>query len=321
MTFGFLNQNLDGLINFLQDSFDSRGGSSNLGINNILDLLKEVNNVVFDLTRFNLGFYSGKNVLQYLSSIHDVSDRDVFCLVPSNIVLELRKLSNDSFQKLSKNGFSRCNMTFSLFNQNRDGLINFLQDSLNSRSGSSNLGINNGLDLLQKINDIILDFTRLNLSLDSGKDILQYLSSIDEVNNRDVFDLVSTNGIFELSNLLQDSCNNRPGSNNLSLNKGTQLLQKLNHVVLDLSRFDLGLDHIKNVLQSLSSLHDISDRNILCLSNKLIGKISKMLANGRNKILNGILQSRLQDIIKEIIKNAVTSNAVLEFSNPGNNSV
>merc|ERR1712042_3679 len=50
------NDSLDSSINLFQDSLDSRGGSSNL------DFVQEINDIILNFSRFNLGFDLGKDV-------------------------------------------------------------------------------------------------------------------------------------------------------------------------------------------------------------------------------------------------------------------
>merc|ERR1719334_1421318 len=260
------------LSNFRQDSLDGRGSLGNLSINNSLDFVQEVEDVVFNLSRLNLGFDLVEDVFQVLGSFHDVSDGDVFLgfelvskiskmlanggdkvlnsmldgrlqniiqkiiknVVASNTVLELSNLGNDGFQKLNKETFSRCNTSLGLLNNILDSSINLLQDSLDSRSGSSNLSINNSLDFVQEVKDIVLNFPR----------------------------------------------------------------------------DDLGFDLIKDVLQGSNSFHDVSDGDVFT-GHKLSNEISQVLLDGWDKVFNGLSKSRLQDIIEEIIKDVVSSDLIL----------
>merc|ERR550534_939062 len=168
MSLGLFNDNLHSSINLLQDGLDSRGGSSNLSFNNSLDFVQEVNDIILNFSRFNLGFDLVENVLQLLGSFHDISDRKVFSrlqlvskiskmfanggdevlnsmlqgrlediiqkvikdVVTGNVVFQLRDLGNDGLQKISQKSFARFNMSLGLFNDNFDSSINLLQDGL-----------------------------------------------------------------------------------------------------------------------------------------------------------------------------------------------
>merc|ERR1719167_690185 len=177
---GFGNDSLDSSVNLFQDSLDSRGGSSNLSIDSGLDFVQKINDVILNFSRFNLGFDLGKDVFQVLDSFHDFSQRDVFLrlelvskiskmftnggdevfngmlkgrfediiekvikdVVSSKVVLELTNFGNDGFKQVNQKTFARFNSSLGLGNDSLDSSINLLQDSLDSRSGSSNLSIN-----------------------------------------------------------------------------------------------------------------------------------------------------------------------------------
>merc|ERR1712042_393135 len=167
-------------------SLGSRGGSSNLSINSGLDFVQEINDIILNFSRFNLGFDLGKDVFQVLDSFHDFSQRDVFLrlelvskiskmftnggdevfngmlkgrfediiekvikdVVSSKVVLELTNFGNDGFKQVNQKTFARFNSSLGLGNDSLDSSINLFQDSLDSRGGSSNLGINSGLDFV-----------------------------------------------------------------------------------------------------------------------------------------------------------------------------
>merc|ERR1712121_369323 len=105
--------------------------------------------------------------------------------------------------------FARFNSGLSFGNDSLDSSINLFQDSFDSRSGSSNLSIYSCFDFVQEINDVVLNFSRFNLSFDLGKDVFQILDSFHDFNQRDIFfgfELVSkiskvfTNGGDEVFN-------------------------------------------------------------------------------------------------------------------------
>jgi len=278
MSLGFLNNILDSSINLFQNSLDSWSCISNLSFNNSLDLVQKINDVIFDFSRLNLGFDLVEDIFQILSSFHDVSDRDVFLgfqfvskvskmfsnggnkvlngmlqgwfqniiqkiikdVVSSNVILKLSNLGNDSLQEVNQKSLSRFNMSLGFLNNILDSSINLFQNSLDSWSCISNLSFNNSLDLVQKINDVIFDFSRLNL----------------------------------------------------------------------------GFDLVEDIFQILSSFHDVSDRDVL-LWFELVGKITKMFSNSGNEVLNGMFDCGFQDIIQEIIKDIVTSNTVFQLSQFG----
>merc|ERR1712121_569355 len=209
----FGNDSLDSSINLFQDSFNSRGGSSNLSIYSCLDFVQEINDVILNFSRFNLGFDLGKDVFQVLDSFHDFNQRDVFLgfelvskiskvftnggdevfngmldgrfediiekiikdVVSSKVVLELTNFGNDGFKQVNQKTLARFNSSLSFGNDSLDSSINLFQDSLDSRGGSSNLSINSCFDLVQEINDVILNFSRFNLGFDLGKDVFQIL--------------------------------------------------------------------------------------------------------------------------------------------------
>merc|ERR1712243_386380 len=244
-----------------------------------LDFVQEINDIILNFSRFNLGFNLGKDVFQVLDSFHDFSQRDVFLrlelvskiskmftnggdevfnsmlkgrfediiekvikdVVSSKVVLELTNFGNDGFKQVNQKTFARFNSSLGLGNDSLDSSINLFQDSLDSRGGSSNLGINSGLDFVQEINEVILNFSRFNLGLDLGKDVLQVLDSFHDFNQRDVF---------------------------------------------------LGFE--------------------------LVSKISKVFTNGGNEVFNGMLKGRFEDIIEKIFKDVVTSKVVFELTNFSN---
>merc|ERR1712042_193587 len=265
----------DSSLSFGNDSFDSRSGSSNLSIYSGFDFVQEINDIILNFSRFNLGLDLSKDVFQILDSFHDFNQRDVFLgfelvskiskvftnggdevfngmleggfediieqvfkdVVTSNVVLELSNPSNDGFKQVNQKTFARFDSSLSLGNDSLDSSINLFQDSLDSRGGSSNLSINSGLDFVQEINDIILNFSRFNLGFDLGKDVFQVLDSFHDFSQRDVF-----------------------------------------------------------------------------LRLELVSKISKMFTNGGDEVFNGMLKGRFEDIIQKVIKDVVSSQVVLQFS-------
>merc|ERR1712042_367006 len=173
---------------------DSRGGSSNLSINSGLDFVQEINDVILNFSRFNLGLDLGKDVFQILDSLHNLSNADVFLgfelvskiskmftnggdevfygmlkgrfediiekiikdVVSSKVILELTNFGNDGFEQVNQKTFARFNSSLGFGNDSLDSSVNLFQDSLDSRGGSSNLSIDSGLDFVQEINDVIL---------------------------------------------------------------------------------------------------------------------------------------------------------------------
>merc|ERR1719383_109616 len=282
MSLGLFDDILHSSINFLQDSFDGWGSSSNLSINNSLDFFQEIHDVVLDFSRFNLGLDLVKNVLQILGSFHDVNNGEVFLglelvsqvskvladggdevlngmleggfedmveeiiedVVAGNVVLELTNLGHDGLKKVDQKTLSSFDMMLGLFFDEFHSSINLFQDSLDSRGSSSNLSINNSLDFVQKVHDIILNF----------------------------------------------------------------------------SRFNLGLDLVKNVLQILSSFHDVNDGKVF-LGLELVSQVSKVLANGGDEVLNGMLEGGFEDIIEEIIEDVVAGNVVLKLTDLGHDGL
>merc|ERR1712168_137546 len=139
----------------------------------------------------------------------DIIEKVIKDVVSSKVVLELTNFGNDGFKQVNQKTFARFNSSLGLGNDSSDSSINLFQDSLDSRGGSSNLGINSGLDFVQEINDVILNFSRFNLGLDLGKDVFQILDCLHNLSNTDVFlgfELVSkiskmfTNGGDEVFN-------------------------------------------------------------------------------------------------------------------------
>merc|ERR1712198_769057 len=170
--------------------------------------------------------------------LEDIIEEIIKDVVASNVVLELSNLGNDGFKEVDQETFSSLNMSLGLFNDILDSSINLLQDSLDGRGGLGNLSINNSLDFVQEVED----------------------------------------------------------------------------VVFNLSRFNLGFDLVEDVFQVLDSFHDVSDGDVF-LGLELVSKVTKMLANGGDEVLDGMLEGGLEDIIEEIIKDVVASNVVLELSN------
>jgi len=82
-------------------------------------------------------------------------------------------------------------------------------------------------------------FARFNMSFSFGDDILD--SSI---------------------NFLQNCLDSWGGGGNFSFNGSLDFFQKVDNVIFDFSGYDLFFDLVKNVFQSLSSLHDIKDGDV-----------------------------------------------------------
>merc|ERR1719443_34893 len=154
---------------------------------------------------------------------------------------------------------------------------------------------NLGNDGIKKVNQKTL--ASFNMSLGLFDDILH--SSID---------------------LLQDSFDGWGSSSNLSINNGIDFFQEIHDVVLDFARFNLGLDLVKDVLQILGSFHDVNNGEVF-LGLELVCQVSKVLANGGNEVLNGMLEGGFENIVEEIIKDVVAGNVVLELTNLGNDGI
>merc|ERR1712126_416303 len=121
-------------------------------------------------------------------------------------------------------------------------------------------------------------------------------------------------------NLFQDSLDGWGSGSNLSINNSLDFVQKVHDVVFDLSRFNLSLDLVEDIFQILSSFHDFHDGKVF-LGFQFVGKVSKVLANRRDEVLNGTLKSGFEDIIEEIIKDVVTGNVVFELCNLGHDGL
>jgi len=121
------------------------------------------------------------------SRFKDIIQKIIKDIITSNIVLQLGNLGNDSFQKVSQKTLSRFNMSIGSCNNSLYCSINLLQDGLDSRGGSSNLSFNSSLNLVQEVIDVVLDFSRLNLGFHLGKDVFQISSSFHDFSNADKF--------------------------------------------------------------------------------------------------------------------------------------
>merc|ERR1719282_1551803 len=141
----------------------------------------------------------------------------------------------------------------------------------------------------------------------------------DVVSSKVVLELTNfgNDGLDSSINLFQDSLDSRGGSSNLGINSGLDFVQEINDVILNFSRFNLGLDLGKDVFQILDSLHNLSNVDVF-LGFELVSKISKMFTNGGDEVFNGMLKGRFEDIIEKIIKDVVSSKVILELTNFGN---
>merc|ERR1712042_379192 len=108
-------------------------------------------------------------------------------IVASNTILQLSNFSNDGLKKFDQETFSRFNTSLGFLNNILNSLINLSQNSLDSRGSGFNFGLNNSLDFFQEVKNIVLNFTRFNLSFNLLKDVLQSSSSFHDIHNGNVF--------------------------------------------------------------------------------------------------------------------------------------
>merc|ERR1712131_245453 len=121
---------------------------------------------------------------------------------------------------------------------------------------------------------------------------------IKEVNQKSLASFNMSLGLFDdilhsSINLLQDSFDGWGSSSNLSINYGLDFFQEIHDVVLDFSRFNLGLDLVEDVLQILGSFHDFNNGDVF-LGLELVSQVSEVLANGGDEVLNGMLEGRFE---------------------------
>jgi len=178
-----------------------------------------------DFSRCDLVLDLVENVFQGLSGFHDIHDRDVFFrlqfvgeifkmfgnggdevfdgvldgwfediidkvikdVVAGNAVLEFANFGNDGCQEVCQKSFTTFNSCFSFDNDILDSSINFLQNCLDNWGGSGNFSFNGSLDFFQKVDNVILDFSRCDLVLDLVENVFQGLSGFHDIHDRDVF--------------------------------------------------------------------------------------------------------------------------------------
>merc|ERR1719423_238800 len=258
VSLSLFNDILHSSINLFQDSLDSWGSGSNLSINNSLDLFKDI--------------------LQVLSSFHDVSDGKVFL------------------------GFELVSKVSKVLANGRDKVLNSM---LKSRFE----------DIIE---EIIKDAVTGDLMLNLGQDLLQKLIKESLTMFNASFN-ISNHFINGLLDLFKDSLDNGSSFSNLAFNNGLHFAEEISHSCLHLSRFNLGLDFIEDILDLLNNVHNFNHANIFNIftRDKFSNKISQVLLDGRDQIFNGLTKCRLQDIIEKVIKNVVSSNLILQFSQFG----
>merc|ERR1712042_290383 len=276
------NQFINGGLNFLKGSFYNRLSFSNLCFNCCFDFIQKVNNVSFDLSRFNLGLDIFENVLDFLDNIMDVADGQVFRWF--KLISKISKMLTNGWDKIF-NGMFQCwfkNIIQKIIKNVVSSKVVFQLSQFSH-------------DLLQKLGEKTL--TLFNTSLSLGFDILN--SSLD---------------------LLKGGFDNGLGSLNSGINSSLQFVKEVNNIILDFTRFNHGLDFIENIFDMLSDLHDISNGQIFNIftGDKFANEISQVLLDGGDQILNGLAKSGFQHIIQQIIENVVpTNDLVFELSDLG----
>merc|ERR1719210_2935830 len=95
--------------------------------------------------------------------LEDIIEQIIKDVVASDVILELSNLSHDSFKEVNQKSFASLNMSLGLLNDILDSCINLLQDRLDSRGGLGNFSFNNGLDFVQKVENVVFHLSRLNL--------------------------------------------------------------------------------------------------------------------------------------------------------------
>merc|ERR1719234_1280179 len=282
---GLSHQFINSSLNLFQSSLHNRSGFSNLSINNFLQVFKEINNVGFYSSRYNLVFEFIENVFDVLSNFHDISDSHVF-----NIFTR-QKFSNKLSQMLLDggdevlNGFSKRRL--------QDIGKEIIKDVVSSKLVFKFSQFSH--DLLQKLNKNT--FSLFNSCFNIGFDLGNHF-------------------INSSLNLNQCFLNNRSGVNNFGINNFLQMFEEVNDTSFYLSRLNLGFEFIEDIFNVLGNFHDVRDGHVFSRL-QFVSKITKMLGNSRNEVINGIFQSRFQNIGKEIIKNVVSSQFILEFSQFG----
>merc|ERR1719414_1904117 len=275
VSFSLGNHLVNGSLNFLHSSFDNRLGKLNLGINNSLQFVEEVQNVALHFTRFDLGLEFIENVLNVLSNLHDIRHSHVFSRL--QLVSKISKmLTNGMFQ----GGFE-------------DIIEEVIKDAISSQFILQFIKF--GHDLFQKLDKESLTLFNTSFSIGLG------------------FGNHFINGSLDLNkSKLDDGFSN----SHLGINNSLQFVEEVHNVCLHLTRFNLSLEFIENILEVLSNLHDIRNShefNIFA-RDKFSNEISQVLLDGRDQVFDGLAKSRLQDIIQQVIKNAESSDLVLQFS-------
>merc|ERR1719414_930984 len=279
------NHLLNGSINLLQSSFDNGLGKLNFGINNSLQFFEEVHDVSLHFTRFNLGLKLVENVLDVLSNLHNIRNGHVFSRLQlvSKISKMLTNGRDQVFNGMLQSGFENI-------------IKEVIKDAI---SGQLILQFTKfGHDLLQKLNEQSLTFsnTSFSLGLSLGNQFID--------------------GFIDL---FKGSLDNSISFSNLAINNSLHFVKKVNNSSLDFSRFDLGLDFMKDILNLGNNIHKVlhSHEFNIFTRDKFSNEISQVLLDGRDQVFNGLAKSRLQDIIQQVIKDAESSEFILQVSQFG----
>jgi len=278
ISFSLGNQFINGCLDLFKGGFHNGLSLSNFSINGSFDLSKEVNNIVFHFSRFNLVFDFIESVFDLLDNFHNVTESHVFSRF---------KLIN-KITKMFANGWDK------VFNGVFQGWFKNIMQQVIKNVVSCQVVFQFSQfshDLFQKLDKETL--TLLNASFSFSFDVL--------------------NGSLDF---FKCSFDNWLGSFNFGIHNSLQFVEEIDNIILDFSRFNLSLELIENVFDVLSNLHDISNGQIFNIftGDKFANEISQVLLDGGDQILNGLAKGRLQDIIEEVIKDVESRDLVSDLS-------
>merc|ERR1712142_1421003 len=243
------------------------------------DLVQEINDVIFNFSRFNFSFHLVEDVFQSANSLHDLSEANVFLRL--EFVCKISKMLTNGRDEFLNGMF--------------DGRLKNIIEKVIKNVVTSNTIFQFsqfGHDFFQKLNK--KTFSSFNASL----------SISFSLGNQFI------NGCLDL---FKGGFHNGLSLSNFSINGSSDLSKEANNIVFHFSRFNLVFDFIESVFDLLDNFHNVTESHVFSRF-KLINKITKMFANGWDKVFNGMFQGWFKNIMQQVIKNVVSCKVVLQFS-------